>query len=109
MALSPDQAQRHENAAAQMAEWVAAAKFRANEIAVPAIDTLKDSGLIVSSVVKEENPKQLLISEAEDWGADCIFVGARGLGRIKRLWLGSVSTAVAQRAHCSVEVVREKQ
>jgi nucleotide-binding universal stress UspA family protein len=60
-------------------------------------------------VVKEENPKRLLISEAEDWGADCIFVGARGLSHIERFWLGSVSTAVAPRAHCSVEVVREKQ
>jgi nucleotide-binding universal stress UspA family protein len=47
----------------------------------------------------------LLIAEAESWGADCIFVGARGMGRIGRFLLGSVSSAVAARAHCSVEVV----
>jgi nucleotide-binding universal stress UspA family protein len=62
--------------------------------------------LITSSVVKEENPKKLLLSEAEDWNADCIFVGARGLSGFERFWLGSVSTAVVTRAHCSVEVVR---
>ena len=109
MALAPDRLRRHENVAAQMAELITRAKPRANEIAASAAIRLNGVGLITSSVVKEENPKRLLISEAEDWGADCIFVGARGLSRIQRFWLGSVSTAVATRAHCSVEVVREKQ
>ena len=55
-----------------------------------------------------EEPKRLLLSEAESHDADCIFVGARGLSRFERLLLGSVSTAVVTRAHCSVEVVRAK-
>jgi nucleotide-binding universal stress UspA family protein len=108
-AIAPDRLRRHENVAAQMAALISGAKFRANEISASAANRLRGAGLIVSSVVKEENPKRLLIREAEDWGADCIFVGARGLSRIERFWLGSVSTAVAMRAHCSVEVVREKQ
>jgi nucleotide-binding universal stress UspA family protein len=29
-------------------------------------------------------------------------------GRLERAWLGSTSTAVIGRAHCSVEVVRSK-
>ena len=37
--------------------------------------------------------------------ADCIFVGARGVRGLKRLLLGSVSSAVAMNAHCSVEIV----
>jgi nucleotide-binding universal stress UspA family protein len=48
----------------------------------------------------------VLITEAEDWDADCIFVGAKGMRGIERLLIGSVSAAVAARAHCSVEVVR---
>ena len=59
-------------------------------------------------VVKEGDPKRVLIEEAEQWGADCIFVGARGLRRLERFLLGSVSTAVAARAHCSVEVVHPR-
>jgi nucleotide-binding universal stress UspA family protein len=58
--------------------------------------------------VKEEDPKRLLISEAESWGADCIFVGAKGMGRVERFLTGSVSSAVAARAHCSVEVARNR-
>jgi len=67
---------------------------------------LRTRGLTVSSVIKEGDPKHVLLDEAERWGADCIFVGARGLSRVERFLLGSVSAAVAARAHCSVEVVR---
>ncbi|HXF63780.1 MAG TPA: universal stress protein [Caldilineaceae bacterium] len=62
----------------------------------------------VSTVIKDGDPKQLLLAEAEQWGADCIFVGPRGHGQRERLWLGSVSTAIAAQARCSVEVVRAK-
>jgi len=67
---------------------------------------LRTRGLTVSSVITEGDPKHVLLDEAEHWGADCIFVGARGLSRVERFLLGSVSAAVAARAHCAVEVVR---
>jgi len=67
---------------------------------------LRTRGLTVSSVVTEGDPKHVLLNEAEHWQADGIFVGARGLSRVERFLLGSVSAAVAARAHCSVEVVR---
>ncbi len=79
---------------------------RARLIQKDANERLSNAGLEVSCLVKEEDPKYLLVREAERWEADSIFVGARGLGRIGRLLLGSVSTAVVSRAHCSVEVVR---
>ncbi|HZP80896.1 MAG TPA: universal stress protein [Chthonomonadaceae bacterium] len=71
-----------------------------------AAEPLRMAGLSVEAVVREGDPKQVLIAEAEAWGADCLFVGARGLRGLERLLLGSVSAAVAMRAHCSVEVVR---
>jgi nucleotide-binding universal stress UspA family protein len=92
--------------ALQAAEWSAQEKLRAAEIAESAAEKLKAAALITTPIVREENPKRLLTSEAESWDADCIFIGARGLGRFERLLLGSVSTAVVMRAHCSVEVVR---
>jgi nucleotide-binding universal stress UspA family protein len=70
---------------------------------------LGTAGLQVSSLIEERDPKYLLVEEAERWKADSIFVGARGLSRVGRLLLGSVSTAVVTRAHCSVEVVRPRR
>jgi len=61
----------------------------------------------VTSQLREGDPKHELPKAAEEWGADCIFVGSTGFSnRLERFVLGSVSAAVAARAHCSVEVVR---
>jgi nucleotide-binding universal stress UspA family protein len=71
---------------------------------------LNNDKITVSSVVETGDPKQMLIKHAEDFGADCIFTGATGFSsRLERMILGSVSAAVAARAQCSVEVVRERE
>ncbi len=90
-----------------IATWFAVEKARIKKMIDEAVGKLRAAGLRTDVVVKEEDPKRLLIAEAENWGADCIFVGARGMGRIERFLLGSVSSAVAARAHCSVEVAHD--
>jgi nucleotide-binding universal stress UspA family protein len=73
----------------------------------PALARLRSAGLSAEIRVCPGNPKQVLIEEAERWGADCVFVGANAWGsRLERALVGSTSAAVAARAHCSVEVVR---
>lgn len=67
---------------------------------------LREAGLEVSSGIRDGDPRQMLPNEAVHWGADAIFVGARGLSRLERFRLGSVSAAVVARAACSVEVIR---
>jgi nucleotide-binding universal stress UspA family protein len=94
--------------AVNFAEWVAQETERVNKVVEGAADKLRSAGLKVSIVVKEREPKALLCSEAEGLMADCIFVGARGMGRLERFLIGSVSSGVAARAHCSVEVVRAR-
>lgn len=47
-----------------------------------------------------------IVNAATEWGADKIMVGAHGRGVCPRFLLGSVSSAVAAHAHCSVEIVR---
>jgi nucleotide-binding universal stress UspA family protein len=69
---------------------------------------LQACGLRVSAVVKKGLPKEVLVEQAERVNSDCIFLGARGLRRLERFLLGSVSTAVATRAQCSVEIVRPR-
>ena len=79
----------------------------ADKIAEGAAAELRKSNLRVSTVIEAGNPKQVLVEHAESWEADSIFVGSTGFNsRVERYLLGSVSAAVAARAHCSVEVVR---
>lgn len=64
------------------------------------------SGLLVTPMLREGWPKEVILDEAQRWGADLIVVGSNGYGTIQRLFLGSVSLAVATNARCSVEIVR---
>ena len=70
---------------------------------------LQARGLSVSASVKSGAPKDVLIEETERQKSDCIFLGARGLRRLERILLGGVSTAVAARAPCTVEIVRPRE
>lgn len=80
------------------------------KLAVPALKVLNDAGCPTTLHICPGNPKRILVEEAEKWNADAIFVGANGFGsRIERFLLGSVASAVAARAHCSVEVVRKQK
>ena len=83
----------------EITEWL---KYLVDQTAV----SLRNTGLNVETHIRESDPRTALVQEAEHWSADCIFVGARGLGRFERFLLGSVSTAVTTRVACSVEIVR---
>lgn len=72
-------------------------------------ELLRPTGLKVMTELIYGNPKQVLVDTAEEWRADCIFVGSTGFSnRFERFVLGSVSAAVVARAHCTVEVVRPR-
>lgn len=72
------------------------------------IELLRSASLKVTCAVREGDPKRELPKAAEEWGADCVFVGSAGFSnRFERFVLGSISAAVAARAHCSVEVIRK--
>lgn len=91
---------------APIAEWIANENARIKQALDTATAKLAGVGLPVTTVMEEEEPKTLLTSEAEKWGADCIFLGARGMGTVERIMIGSISAGVAARAHCSVEIIR---
>lgn len=92
---------RGEHAKKQTAD----AQERVQAMVEAAVEKLRNAGLSASPSLLTGNPKQALLEAAEQWEADCIFVGARGLRGIEGFFLGSVSSAVSTRAHCSVEVV----
>jgi nucleotide-binding universal stress UspA family protein len=83
------------------------AATKARRMAEWAAEELRAIGLRVSVAIEKGDPRRVLIKEARKWAADAIFVGARRFGgAVERFRLGSVSTALVTKAHCSVEVVR---
>ncbi len=78
------------------------------QIFQPLAERLQSAGLDAAVMIRRGNPTNELLGEAESWDADCIFLGPKGMRGMNRLLLGSVSSAVSARAHCSVEVVRSK-
>lgn len=70
-------------------------------------EELKIIGMKPSIWTRTGDPKKILVSEAKNWNADCIFVGTRSFDNfLEKFRLGSVSTHVVTNANCSVEVVR---
>lgn len=69
---------------------------------------LDDAGLKTEAFIRWGDAGNRILREAEEWQASCIFLGARGLSPIKRFLLGSVSSYVAVKAACTVEVVRHQ-
>jgi nucleotide-binding universal stress UspA family protein len=84
-------------------------RVRLSAVVESAKRVLETAGLNVNAKVIEGNPRSAILSEAKASSAETIFIGARGLGILDRLLLGSVSTAVVTQAECAVEVVRNSR
>lgn len=67
---------------------------------------LAKSGFQVREALRLGKPADEILTVAKQDKADLIVTGAKGMGAIRRVLLGSVSTRVVQHAHCGVLVVR---
>jgi nucleotide-binding universal stress UspA family protein len=70
---------------------------------------LTSKGISIETVVKEGDPKRVIIQEARKWHADLIVLGWHGHGKLRRLVTGDVSQYVIDHAPCSVEIVHQKE
>lgn len=98
--------------APQMSNMVVETQFVsqwASTLAATSINDLKSAGVDVSIDVKSGRPQSTLVAAAEQFGANCIFVGPHNApDSFARFMVGSVSASVAKHADCSVEIVRTK-
>ncbi|MEO6094164.1 MAG: universal stress protein [Fibrobacteria bacterium] len=72
-----------------------------------AVKLFASNGVKADFVALMGDPRIVILREIKMWGCDCIFVGSRGISRIKGFVLGSVSSAIASYATCTVEIVRK--
>lgn len=83
---------------------------RMREYLAEAKKILERRELAVTELIENGDPKQIIAASAEEWGADCIFLGANSEEDLAENYLlGGVATAIVARAHCTVEIVRKKQ
>jgi nucleotide-binding universal stress UspA family protein len=80
----------------------------AGEKVIEQATALSGGDLTFASEILFGDPAKTIRRRARELEADLIVIGSRGLGTIKRLLLGSVSSAVSHQAPCSVLVVRER-
>jgi len=69
---------------------------------------LETAGLTVENRICSGEAGQILVREASNFRAHCLFVGATGCGRGRLSEIGDVAYAVAARAPCTVEIVRDR-
>ncbi|HEY7533911.1 MAG TPA: universal stress protein, partial [Nitrospiraceae bacterium] len=69
-------------------------------------DLLSKCGFISEATIQVGKPAEEILKIADNSKADLIVTGAKGMGAVRRMLLGSVSTRVVQHAACSVLVAR---
>ena len=74
------------------------------------VQKIKDAGIEVAAIhTRVGFPDAEIVGLADKLGAGLIVVGSRGLGRLRRALMGSVSDSVVRHAHCPVLVVRQEK
>jgi nucleotide-binding universal stress UspA family protein len=72
------------------------------------VQLIEDAGgTVAGAYLREGRAVEGIVAQAEEIGAGLVVAGNRGMGRLGRLALGSVSMGLAHRSHCPVLIVRE--
>ena len=66
----------------------------------------KDQGVDVIQTQVYGDPAKAICQEAKEWSADLIVMGRRGHSPVSEIFLGSVSSSVIHRCHCTVHLVQ---
>lgn len=78
-----------------------------NEAANLAAGRLADRGLTVTMELRHGDPAHEILTAADEWQADLILLGSRGLTGLERFVMGSVAQNVAKHARRPVLVARD--
>jgi nucleotide-binding universal stress UspA family protein len=81
-------------------------KEKSREILSEAKEVFDQNNIEVQTIFKEGHPAHTIAQVANEEEYDLVVIGSRGLGGLKKLFLGSVSNAVLQEVKSNVLVVK---
>ena len=64
------------------------------------------AGIAHEELYEVGSPGPVLLNMAEEQGCDLIVMGSRGLGPLKGIFMGSVSSYMVSRSKCPVLIVK---
>ncbi|MEM2148169.1 MAG: universal stress protein [Candidatus Bathyarchaeia archaeon] len=91
---------------AEYSKIAEAAKEAGTRILTENAEKVKAEGIEVETQLREGNTVNEIVKAAKEGNFDIIVMGARGLGKIKGMLLGSVSDGVIRNAPCPVLITK---
>ncbi len=92
-----------------LSETIARHIEKAHDLVDPLAESLQAEGVQTVTEILQGPPADAILNVADARDVDLIIMGARGLGSLGSLLLGSVSQKVMSHAACPVMVVRAQQ
>ncbi|XP_071123562.1 universal stress protein in QAH/OAS sulfhydrylase 3'region-like isoform X3 [Mytilus edulis] len=92
---------------AQITEQVKKQQNEVDNLKSKFVDKLRGKIKGEAFILTGKKPGEAIIEAAETHKANLIICGTRGLGKIRRTFMGSVSDFIVQHARCPVVVVRK--
>ena len=87
----------------ELAAWFT---INLEEVIEKTVNVFKGSKVQIYTIIKEGDPSQTIVETAEGLGVDHIVMGARGLGRVKGMLLGSVSQKVINMSKIPITIIK---
>nr|GMD47718.1 universal stress protein A-like protein [Ipomoea batatas] len=81
-------------------------EHNASEVLSRALQICRENKVRAETLILEGDAKDRICEAAEEMHVDLLVVGSRGLGKIKRAFLGSVSDYCAHHVHCPILIVK---
>jgi len=71
-----------------------------------ALNRAEKAGVQASGLVKDGNAAEVILDAARGESADLIVMGRRGMSKVERFLMGSVSSSVVDHSKCDVLIVK---
>ena len=89
-----------------LSELLQAYKKENQEILSKCLKIATEKGLSIKTLLLQGNPASVILDYSKEEKFDLVIMGSRGMGKFKRLILGSVSSKIVHHSPCAILLIR---